>query len=75
MIGLGDEHCACIIGTLWAKRGERGILREARDKHESRDEGGRNTKLYFFFSPLSRASRKILRSPRLAHKAPVNLVF
>ena len=29
----------------------------------------------FFFSPLSRASRKILRSPRLAHKATVHLVF
>ena len=71
MIGLGNEHRACITGALWAKRGERDILREARDEHESRDEGRRN----FSFPPLSRASRKILRSRRLAHKALVNLVF
>ena len=31
---------ACITGRLWAKRGERGILREARNECEERDEGG-----------------------------------
>ena len=44
-----------------AKRGERAILREALDECESRDEGRR----------MFRASRKMLRLPRLAHKAPV----
>ena len=62
MIGLGNEHRACITGALRAKRGERArIARRGEDK--------------FFFSPLSHASRKILRSRCLAHKAPVNLVF
>ena len=52
---------ACITGALWAKRGERAILRETPGDCESRDEGGR----------MFRAWRKLLRLPRLAHKAPV----
>ena len=49
-----------------SKRGERGILREARDDRELRDEGRRKIKLYFFLSP---PSRKMPLSPRLFHKA------
>ena len=44
MIGLGNEHGACITGALWAKRGERDILREARNECEARDEGRRKNK-------------------------------
>ena len=33
--------------------------------------GGEKIKLFFFHLPSSRASRKMPRSPRLAHKAPV----
>ena len=52
---------ACITGALWAKRGERAILRETPGDCESRDEAGR----------MFRAWRKLLRLPSLAHKAPV----
>ena len=52
---------ACITGALWAKRGERALLREAPDECESRGEGRR----------MFHAWRKLLRLPRLAHKAPV----
>ena len=55
---------------------ERGILREARDERETRDEGRRKKysgALFFFSSPRPtfRASRKMSRFPLLAHKAPV----
>ena len=63
---------ACIIGALWANRGERGILREARNECEVRDEGRRKIiKSFIFLLPWScaphsfRASRKRPRSPRL----------
>ena len=45
-------NIACITGTLWAKRGKRGIL-------------------FLPSSRACRASRKMPRSPRLVHKAPV----
>ena len=35
---------ACITGALWAKRGKRGILSEARNKREAQDEGRRKIK-------------------------------
>ena len=40
----GFYQIACITGTLWAKRGERGILREARNEYEAWDEGRRKVK-------------------------------
>ena len=44
------------------------MLRQAREKRESRDEGRRKK---CFSSPSSPASGKMPRSPRLAHKAAV----
>ena len=38
---------ACITGALWAKRGERGILREVRNECEARDEGRRALRTRF----------------------------
>ena len=59
-----------ITGALWAKRGEQGIL------HEAREEERRKTKLYFSPPLVSRFAHVSLRSemllsPRLANKAPV----
>ena len=69
-LGLPVTILACITGALRAKRGERSISkREKNMSWESR--GGEKIKLYFFLLLSSRASRKMLRSPRLAHKAPV----
>ena len=56
MLRWSPVNIACITGALWAQRGGRSILREARDE-------GRISS--------SRASSKMPRSPRLAYKAPV----
>ena len=58
---------AFMTGALRAKRGERDISRGARHEHEARGE----EENFIFVFPSSRAPRKISRSPRLAHKAPV----
>ena len=67
---------ACITGALLAKPSERCILRETRNKCKARDEPVPPSNLPSNLpssraSHLFRASRKMLRSPRLAHKAPV----
>ena len=61
-----------------SKRGERGLLREARNECGAQDQGRRKMKLLIIFllpssrtSHSFRASRKMPRSPRLAHKAPI----
>ena len=73
-LGLPVTILACITGALRAKRGERSISkREKNIRRESR--GGEKIKLYFFLLPSSRASRKMPRSPRLAHKAPVMRIY
>ena len=33
------QKVACILGALWAERGKRGILGEARNRGEVRDKG------------------------------------
>ena len=62
---------ACITGALWAKRGERGILREVQNECEAQDEGRRKNekKQKQILLLLSHASHLFLPSPHLAHKA------
>ena len=44
-LALEENRQACITCALLAKQGERGILREAREERESRDEGMRKKQL------------------------------
>ena len=48
----GFYQIACITGTLWAKRGERFILREARNECEAAYEGRRNIKCLFLYQSI-----------------------